>query len=145
MYLEQISMVHCVQGDISRTAAPESTLLELSLWRLVEPGRLSHQSLAVIAVDLAHLLRRQLRKPHLTGVALNQCSSAPCAVLWVGGDGGAFFPPCYSTSRQVLTNRRFCENLWDSYTSKATANPPLNKKLLISYQWRQYETQQPFI
>ena len=78
MYLEHISVVHSVRGDISRTAALEKLgLLALSLWRLAEPGRLPRQRLAVIAVDLALLLRRQLRKPHLTGVALNQCSSAP--------------------------------------------------------------------
>lgn len=80
MYLEHISAVHSVRGDISRTAAPEKASMArapgaVSLWRLAEPGRLPRQRLAVIAVDLALLLRRRLRKPHLTGVALNQCCS----------------------------------------------------------------------
>ncbi|KAK5900585.1 hypothetical protein CgunFtcFv8_025533 [Champsocephalus gunnari] len=61
------------------------------------------QRLAVIAVDLALLLRRQLRKPHLTGVALNQCSSAPTMLSLEGREAP---PPSY-----ILTasNRRCSE------------------------------------
>lgn len=90
MYLEHVSVVHSVQGDISRIVAPEKPQrwgswrsLSLSLSRLAEPGRLPRHRLAVIAVDLALFLRCQLRKPHLTGVVPNQCSSA--ALLTVLG------------------------------------------------------------
>lgn len=61
MYLEHISVLLSVQGDISRTAALEkhqrSGLLTLSLQRMAEPGRSPRQRLAVIAVDMALLLR----------------------------------------------------------------------------------------
>lgn len=109
MYLEHISVVHSVRGDISRTAALEKLgLLALSLWRLAELGRLPRQRLAVIAVDLALLLRRQLRKPHLTGVALNQCSSAPPCCPWSGkGQGGLPSPFIHPDSL-------FQATLWDS-------------------------------
>lgn len=87
MYLEHISMVYSVRGDISRTAALPGKasvlrLLALPLQRPAGPGRLPRQRLAVIAVDLALLLRRQLRRLHLTGVAPNQCSSAPPCCPW---------------------------------------------------------------
>lgn len=113
MYLEHISVVHSVRGDISRTAALEKAsalgLLALPLWRLAEPGRLPRHRLAVIAVDLALLLRRQLRKPHLTGVALNQCSSVPPhAVLGVGRNQAASPPLLY-----ILTaSNRPCSEMY---------------------------------
>lgn len=54
-------MLLSVQGDINRTAALEkhrrSGLLTLSLRRMAEPGRSPRQRLAVIAVDMALLLR----------------------------------------------------------------------------------------
>lgn len=105
MYLEHISMVHSVWGDISRTAAVGKKKclafgpLTLALWRLADPGRLARQRSAVIAVALVLLLRRQLQKPHLTGVALNQCSFAPTphphAVIGEGRDEEASHPPFY--------------------------------------------------
>lgn len=105
MYLEHISMVYSVWGDISRTAALPGKacafkLPALSLQRLSVPSRLPHQRLAVITVDSVLLLCRQLQKPHLTGVIPNQCSSAPPpphlnAVLGIGRDPEPPHPPLF--------------------------------------------------
>lgn len=104
MYLEHISVVLSVQGDISRTAAPEkhqrSGLLTLSLRRMAEPGRSPRQRLAVIAVDMALLLRRRLRK-----ASPDRCCSQsvllclPRHITLGGGmDREAFHPPlCFLT------------------------------------------------
>lgn len=131
MYLEHISVVHSVRGDISRTAALEKAsalrLLALSLWRLAEPGRLPRQRLAVIAVDLALLLRRQLRKPHLTGVALNQCSSAPPYCPWSGKGQGSLPSPFIhpdSLYKAALSLRGITEK----HTPEKKRQIPLSKR-----------------
>lgn len=82
----------------------------LSLWRLAEPSGPPRWRLAVIAVDLALLVCRQLQKLHLTGVALNQRSSAPPHCPW-GGTGIRRAPstPSSLTSSQ---HRRGCETQW---------------------------------
>ncbi|KAI9518415.1 hypothetical protein NQZ68_014496 [Dissostichus eleginoides] len=56
----------CRQTDCSPGKASPCRLLAFP--PPLETGRMPRQRLAVIAVDLALLLRRQLRKPHLTGM-----------------------------------------------------------------------------
>ncbi|KAK5851750.1 hypothetical protein PBY51_023278 [Eleginops maclovinus] len=86
------------------------------------------QRLAVIAVDLALLLHRQLRKPHLTGVALNQCSSAPTMLSLEGTEATPRPPPSY-----ILTaSYRRCSEMY-CFTTE-TVNPHLDERLLISHQ-----------
>lgn len=104
MYLEHISVVLSVQGDISRTADPEKHrrpgLLTLPLRRMAEPGRSPRQRLAVIAVDMALLLRRRLRK-----ASPDRCCSQSVLLrlprhitLGGGRDREAFHPPlCFLT------------------------------------------------
>lgn len=66
-------MIHSVQGDISRTAVLEKHRCSGSWCCPSEDWQIP----AGCHVGMMLLLRRQLRKPHLTGVALNQYSSTP--------------------------------------------------------------------
>lgn len=144
MYLEHISVVRSVRGDISRTAALEKAsalgLLALSLRRLAEPGRLPRQRLAVIAVDMALLLRRQLRK-----ASPDRCCSQsvllcpPLCCPWREKGQGSL-PSSFIHPDRLYLCTGLTVHLRKAYTRKATANPFLNEKLLISHQRHQWET-----
>lgn len=128
MYLEHISVVRSVRGDISRTAALEKAsalgLLALSLRRLAEPGRLPRQRLAVIAVDMALLLRRQLRK-----ASPDRCCSQsvllcpPLCCPWREKGQGSL-PSSFIHPDRLYLCTGLTVHLRKAYTRKATANPP---------------------